>query len=287
MRRSLAGLSVLIVVVGVATAGLGVSLLPRSDGGRALASQPVPVLDPSRPLTILVPGWLWDPKSRRPEATLDDFSERLNRELEARYGMTTAIVQYSWSRIPADVIEAERDFGAYVGALVDQQLPSGCCINFLGHSVGAAMVYGAAARGTPIGYLGTLGLPTIGRGRPPAVMRWVNFYTTTHRDDVAGSLWGGRAGADVNIDLRVPHHRFWEATETIEESASAIAATWFLGQETACSSRPRKLRATSSQVKRSSTLRRACWPMRCAIPGSSSRPSIAAAAISGRRPSTI
>ncbi|MGH2769023.1 MAG: hypothetical protein ACRDJF_00640, partial [Actinomycetota bacterium] len=217
MRRFLARVSILAGVVGAATAGLGVSLLPRSDGGRSLTSQAVPVLDPSRPLTVLVAGWLWDPKSRRPEATLDDFSVRLNQELETRYGMTTMVAQYSWSRIPADVIAAERDFGAYVRALVNRQSSSGRCVNFLGHSVGAAMVYGAAARGAPMGYLGTLGLPSLGRGRPPAVMHWANFYTTTHPDDVAGWLWGGRADADVNIDLRTPHHRFWEATGMLEE----------------------------------------------------------------------
>lgn len=142
------------------------------------------------------------------------------------YGIQADFRAYDWSRVPKDVLSATGDFTHFANALSAKAEQMGRCVAFVGHSAGAAIVYKAAAEGVRMGYMGTLGLPTFGRGKPRAVGIWGNFYTSTHVDDVAGFLWGSRMGADVNVNLRSAHKDFWEAEAVWNHTAAGIAATW-------------------------------------------------------------
>lgn len=188
--------------------------------------QSLPEIDTERPVTVVVRGWLWDPSSRMSLAPLEHFPERVNEILDRRYGLGTQIVQYDWTRLPKDVFAAGDSFTAYAHAVSERVHAGGRCANFVGHSAGAALVYQAAARGVRMGYMGTLGLPTFGRGRPGTVTMWANFYTTTHPDDIAGKLWDANVAADVSIDLKEKHRDFWGADEVTEITADGIAYSW-------------------------------------------------------------
>jgi pimeloyl-ACP methyl ester carboxylesterase len=193
---------------------------------RTLRPGPVlPAVVASRPLTVVVRGWLWDPQSRRNPPPLSFFPEQLNRRLRARHGPETTIYQYRWSRIPKDLPAATRDFAAFAEALSEQAARQGRCVNFIGHSAGAAIVYAAAARGVRMGYMGTLGLPTAGTARPPSITQWTNFYTTDSKD-LAGVLWGRETGADRNVHAGAPHKELWSSPPVIDRSADGIAAAW-------------------------------------------------------------
>lgn len=204
------------------------ALLPgRSGSSRPPgAGAPLPAVDPERPLTVVMRGWLWDPASRAVAPPLSRFPARVNEVLLREYGITTGFVQYEWSRVPADLVASVDEFTAYARSAAEEAARHGRCVNFLGHSAGAALVYNAAARGIRMGYMGTLGLPTLGGAKPSSVFEWANFYTTTHIDDVAGLLWAERMKADVNIDLRLPHRDFWGAEATARASADGIARSW-------------------------------------------------------------
>jgi hypothetical protein len=182
--------------------------------------------DTSRPLTVVVRGWLWDPLSRKGTPPLVVFPEQLNSHLRSEHGLTTEVVQWDWSRLPSDVFTARDELRRYAKSAADRAGGSGRCVNFLGHSAGAALVYSIAADGAPMGYLGTLGLPTSGRGKPASVVTWANFYTTTHREDVAGKVWGSGMKADVNVDLKMSHRDFWESDEVAKVTADGIAQAW-------------------------------------------------------------
>jgi hypothetical protein len=191
----------------------------------APASPTLPRFDASRPLTVVVRGWLWDPESRRNPPALTYFPDQLNRALGPRYSLETAIYQYQWSRIPKDLPAATQDFAEFAGALTEQAALQGRCVNFLGHSAGALIVYSAAAKGVRMGYLGTLGLPTAGSVKPPSVTQWTNFYTTDTKD-LAGILWGRGMGADSNVHAGAPHKELWGSRAVIEGSADGIATAW-------------------------------------------------------------
>jgi hypothetical protein len=174
---------------------------------------------------VIVRGWLWDPQSRRNPTPLTYFPERVNESLRARYGLETTLYQYRWSRIPKDLPAATRDFVAFAGALSERAARQGRCVNFIGHSAGAAIVYAAAAEGVRMGYMGTLGLPTVGSARPPSITRWTNFYTTDSKD-LAGVLWGREMGADRNVRAGAPHKELWSSPQVIDGSADGIAVAW-------------------------------------------------------------
>jgi hypothetical protein len=225
-------------VAGIAALALGVSLMAAAAVALAswsigpgpfvisLANDDVPGIDPSRPLTVVVRGWLWDPTSRRVTAPLQVFPQQVNEILQREHGLTTRIVQYDWSRLPKDIFSASDDFTSYARKLSEVAAVYGQCVNFVGHSVGAAVVYGAAVQGVRMGYMGTLGLPTFGTSKPPSVAVWGNFYTTTHERDLAGMLWASQMAADVNVDLQMPHRDFWGAKEVAETTADGIAGSW-------------------------------------------------------------
>jgi hypothetical protein len=176
-------------------------------------------------MTVVVRGWLWDPKSRVDPAPLTYFPEQLNERLRQRHGMETTIYQYRWSRIPKDLPAAIRDFTAFADALSRQAALQGRCVDFIGHSAGAAIVYAAAAEGVHMGYMGTLGLPTAGSVRPPSVSSWTNFYTTDTKD-LPGVLWGKGMQADRNVHAGAPHKELWSSPVVIDESVDGIAAAW-------------------------------------------------------------
>lgn len=183
----------------------------------------LPRFETGRPVAVLVRGWLWDSSSRREARPLEMFPQRLESLLADQYGMSVQIVQFEWSRVPTLIVGESKKFTAYAKAFSEAVTQSGGCINFIGHSAGAAMVYNAAAHHVAMGFMGTLGLPTIGAGKPESVERWANFYTSAHKDDIAGRWWGPNMRADVNIDLRMPHRDFWESPEVAGVSADAIA----------------------------------------------------------------
>jgi hypothetical protein len=191
----------------------------------AAASPVPPDFDSARPLTVVVRGWLWDPESRVDPPALSYFPDELNVALRERYGVETQLYQYKWSRLPKDLPAASRDFAVWARALAERAAASGRCVNFVGHSAGAVIVYSAAARGVPMGFMGTLGLPTMGRFKPGSVTQWTNFYTVdTH--DPAGTLWGKGMAADRNIQASAPHKEMWSSRAVIEGAADGIATAW-------------------------------------------------------------
>ncbi len=185
-----------------------------------------PDFDPGIPLTVVVRGWLWDPLSRKGTPDLVVFPSQVNDYLKSRHGLSTQIVQWDWSRLPADVFVARRELGLFAKSAGERAGKIGRCVNFVGHSAGAALTYSVAADGIRMGYMGTLGLPTGGRIKPSSVTQWANFYTTTHSEDLAGRAWAARMGADTNVDLQMPHRDFWESDEVARITADGIAAAW-------------------------------------------------------------
>ncbi|MBW3589669.1 MAG: hypothetical protein KY429_09650 [Actinobacteria bacterium] len=218
------------LVLGVILA-VGFLSVPRTLRASPSQSEPrfsvaAPEFDPRIPLTVVVRGWLWDPDSRKGTPDLVVFPSQLNGHLESRHSLSTEIVQWDWSRLPADVFAARKELGLYARSAGERAAEVGRCVNFVGHSAGAALVFSVAADGNRMGYMGTLGLPTLGRGKPSSVTRWANFYTTSHSEDVAGRAWAARMGADVNVDLQMPHRDFWESDEAARITADGIAAAW-------------------------------------------------------------
>lgn len=189
------------------------------------AGPTLPAFDTSRPLTVVVRGWLWDPDSRKSPPGLVYFPDQLNGALRPGYGLETSIYQYRWSRIPKDLPAATRDFTVFARALTERAALEGRCVNFIGHSAGAVIVYAAAAKGVRMGYMGTLGLPTSGSAKPPSVTRWTNFYTTDTKD-LAGVLWGRGMGADRNVHAGAPHKELWASRAVVDGSAEGISAAW-------------------------------------------------------------
>ena len=189
------------------------------------AGPPLPEVDASRPLTVVVRGWLWDPASRVDPPGLVYFPDELNRALAGRLGVGTALVQYRWSRLPKYLPSATRALTAYARALSDKAAAQGRCVNFIGHSAGAVIVYAAATQGVRMGYMGTLGLPTAGSMKPASVTQWTNFYTVD-RKDLAGVLWGSGMAADRNVNTGAPHKELWSSSAVIAGSADGIAAAW-------------------------------------------------------------
>lgn len=227
--RLLAGLVLLAVLSAL---GPGGALLFVGSSGRA-ADRMVPVgdeavsFDSSRPLTVVVRGWLWDPESRARPAPFGfgSFASGANEVLRADHGIHGRFVDYRWSRIPVDLPGANEEFLAYARSVAKRAERAGRCVNFIGHSAGAAMVYNAAARGVRMGYMGTLGLPT-GVAKPSSVTEWANFYTTTHERDLPGLLWAGGMRADINFDLAMPHRDFWSSGTVVRTTADGIARSW-------------------------------------------------------------
>jgi hypothetical protein len=153
------------------------------------------------------------------------FPEQLNAALMGRLGLESSVIQYRWSRLPKDLPAATRDFAAFAQALAEKAARSGRCVNFVGHSAGAVIVYSAATRGVRMGYLGTLGLPTVGSAKPGSVTQWTNFYTVDSHD-LAGMLWGKGMAADSNVDAGAPHKDLWSSRAVIDRSADGIAGAW-------------------------------------------------------------
>jgi hypothetical protein len=226
----------LTLVLLLALAGVGVSCRHVPSIGNVRASvqaigvvrPPVPKFDSDRPLTILVRGWLWDARTReRWKGPVRMFQPRVNTLLEERIGVTSEFFDYQWSRLPKDVLSESERFNRWAAGLTKAAAAEGRCVNFVGHSAGAALIYKAAAAGVPMGYMGTLGLPTFGRGKPLNVIQWTNFFTTGHVDDFAGRVWGPQMAADVNIDLRdVEHRDFWYVQPVASASAEGITRAW-------------------------------------------------------------
>lgn len=219
-----------ILLLGVLTAVLlGAGLMLVLGTGLA-GSQPPPPAFPDipsdRPLTILVRGWLWDPSSRRVTAPLVEFPRAVNDILQQEHGIATAYHQFDWTRVPRDIFGATDRFTDYARKVTEAARRKGTCVNFVGHSGGAMMIYWAAAEGVPMGYMGTLGLPTVGARKPSSVAVWTNFYTDNHIDDIAGWMWGRHIGSDANFNLKIPHRDFWGAEEVHRASAGGIARAW-------------------------------------------------------------
>lgn len=208
---------------------LGVSALVavlRGTTSHARAAPSIPAVPKDRPTTVLVKGWLWDASTRGSSwAPIRDFQPRVNEILQAEHGYSTSLIEYQWSRLPRDVVR-EGDRFTQWAARLSEQAGGSECINFVGHSAGAAFVYKAATQGVPMGFMGTLGLPTFGQGRPAKVHHWANFFTSTHPDDIAGKLWGQTIAADSNVDIGQEHRRFWTSPEVARTSAERIAQAW-------------------------------------------------------------
>lgn len=185
-----------------------------------------PGLSAERPLAVLVRGWLWEPDSRLHSGPLRAFPSNFGDEIAALVDGGARLVEYRWSRDPRDLARARSDFTADARAISALASSRGRCPSFIGHSAGAAMVYEAAARGVPMGFMGTLGLPVAARSKPPAVWRWANFYTSTHAEDVPGMLWGNSMPADVNLDLAVEHKQMWGSREAARIAAEGVAGAW-------------------------------------------------------------
>lgn len=183
-----------------------------------------PSIASDRPTLVVVRGWLWDPSSRASTVPLEMFPQTVQGILASDYGLEAEFVTYQWSRIPKDVFKASREFSSF--ALKLSQSAGSHCLGFVGHSAGAAVVYRAAASGVPMGYMGTLGLPTFGSSKPAGVGLWANFYTDTQVDDIAGWGWGHQIAADVNLNLKVPHSKFWASPEVAQVTAESLARTW-------------------------------------------------------------
>lgn len=231
MKRFVLCVAVLSVLFAAIPAG-GYALVRIEWRTREPQRPALPAFDTDRPLLVLVRGWLWDPASRVAPVPLEQFPSRVE-EILAELGPGVDVIEYEWSRNPVDLYKAGRELTDWGGTLGETAGLSGRCVGYVGHSAGAAMVFNAAAQGVPMGYMGTLGLPTAGRRKPPSVELWANFFTTTHGKDIAGSLWGGMMAADVQIDLEMPHSRFWQAEQAARTTAEGVAATW-----QACRSRP-------------------------------------------------
>ncbi|HVF11954.1 MAG TPA: hypothetical protein VNA87_02600 [Actinomycetota bacterium] len=180
--------------------------------------------DPDGPVLVVVRGWLWDPSSRRNSPDLTRFPSELKARLLETDGVEPQVIQYPWSRIPKDLPQESNNFTAWAHGLT-RSLPAGC-VSFMGHSAGAAMIFRAAAEGVPMGYMGTLGLPTVGADKPRSVTTWANFYTDTHIDDLAGVFWAKNMRADINHNLRMRHSEFWESDPAIEITARALSEVW-------------------------------------------------------------
>lgn len=198
---------------------------PREETQSIIPIQ-APAFDHARPTIVLVRGWLWDPSSRRLTAPLEQFPERVNEILQREHGLTADFVKYQWTRVPKDVFRASVEFTNFARGFSESARSSGRCLGFVGHSAGAAMVYRSAANGVRMGYMGTLGLPTFGSGKPKSVVLWGNFYTDAHLDDVAGWAWARQMGADLNVNLGRSHREFWAAPEVARVTADAVARTW-------------------------------------------------------------
>lgn len=219
-----------MLVLGCAAALLTGVLLTTIFGtglaGAQPAIPPVPEVGVERPLTIIVRGWLWDPSSRRKSNPLVEFPTRVNAALDQRHGLQTDYLQFDWTRIPKDVFGATDGFVRWARMVAGRAAMSRVCVNFVGHSGGAMMIYWAAAEGVQMGHMSTLGLPTLGAEKPPTVDSWANFYTDTHLDDIAGWMWGRNIGSDENVNLKMPHRDFWGAPAVHRASADGIAHAW-------------------------------------------------------------
>jgi hypothetical protein len=156
---------------------------------------------------------------------LSYFPDEVNGDLRRRYGLETQLYQYEWSRLPKDLPAASMDFAVWARALDERAAASGHCVNFVGHSAGAAIVYSAAAQGVRMGFMGTVGLPTMGRSKPGSVTQWTNFYTfDTH--DPAGILWGKGMAADRNVQVSTRHKEMWSSKAVSEGAVDGIATAW-------------------------------------------------------------
>jgi hypothetical protein len=87
------------------------------------------------------------------------------------------------------------------------------------------MVYSAAERGVPMGYMGTVGLPNVGSSKPASVAHWINFYTKEPHD-LPGMLWGSSTAADLNVEAVLPHKEMWKARAVLQSSADGISQAW-------------------------------------------------------------
>jgi hypothetical protein len=202
------------------------ALYERAFGGGTAADVPVPDVSAERPLLIVVRGWLVDPASRATTDPLYLFPTGVNRLLEERGLPAMDFVQYDWSRVPQDLLATAPAFVEFARAVADAAAATGRCVNFVGHSAGAMLVYRAAASGVPMGFMGTIGLPTPTAGRPASVTEWDNFYTTGYVGDLPGWLWGARDGADQNLDLGVAHRDMWKSEDLARAAADGIEKAW-------------------------------------------------------------
>ena len=216
MTLPLASVVVAIALFSFSTSGA-------SDGATMSTTGLAPI-DPSRPVLVVVRGWLWDPSSRRNSPELTQFPMKLRSRMLETSGVEPQVIQYQWSRIPKDLPMESDNFTDWAQSLTGS-LPRGC-VSFMGHSAGAAMIFRAAAKGVPMGYMGTLGLPTVGAGKPRSVTTWANFYTDTHIDDIAGALWAKNMKADINQNLEMNHSEFWESDPAVEITAQGISRIW-------------------------------------------------------------
>lgn len=226
MRRALIFVAPALILIAASAVEFRGAPRLASPGRGPETRLPLPSTSQDLPLTVLVKGWLWDANSRGSSwAPIRDFQPRVNEILEAEHGYPTTLIEYQWSRLPRDVVRESNRFTQWARQLSEQSTDRPC-INFIGHSAGAAFVYNAASQGVPMGFMGTLGLPTFGQGRPPKVHRWANFFTSAHPDDIAGKLWGQTIAADLNVDIGQEHRRFWTSPEVARTSADGIAQAW-------------------------------------------------------------
>jgi hypothetical protein len=194
-------------------------------GGHAIAME-LPPVSADRPLTILVRGWLVDPTNRADSGPLSIFPREVNRALEARGIPASEFVQYDWSRVPKDLLASADAFETFARDLTTEAAVNGRCVSFVGHSAGAMMVYRAAAEGVPMGFMGTIGLPTPTAGHPGSVDVWGNFYSHSYISDLPEALWGPDAEADINLDLSISHKDMWQSNALASAAADGIAHAW-------------------------------------------------------------
>jgi len=224
--RAAANVAVFGVLV-AAIAGVGATTAYRhAFGGGTGIANPLPAIPSDRPLLVVVRGWLVDPESRRTTEPLFVFPATVDAAFAERGEPTPVIVNYEWSRVPRDLMASSAAFVSFARELTARAAAKGRCVDFVGHSAGALMVYLAASDGVPMGFMGTIGWPGVGSRKPPSVAVWDNFYSSATLGDLPGRLWGSRAGADANIDLTTTHADMWRSKDLARTAAAGIADAW-------------------------------------------------------------
>ena len=217
-------------MLGVVLAGIAAFTVQagyeRAFGGGTATVNEQPAIPIDRPVVVVVRGWLVDPESRTNTDRLYVFPQTVDQAFADRNEPAPVFVDYEWSRVPKDLMASSEAFVEWAGELTARAEAAGTCVHFVGHSAGALMVYLAASDGVPMGFMGTIGLPGVGSGKPASVAVWGNFYSSATLGDLPGRLWGSRDGADVNFDLAGTHADMWRSHELAETAAAGIDDAW-------------------------------------------------------------